>query len=198
MRHQKSGRKLGRNSSHRKAMLRNMVTSLFEYGHIRTTDHKAKELRRLVDRMVTLGKKDTLHARRLAARTIRTKDVLRHLFEVVAPGYMERHGGYTRTIKLGRRHGDNAEMSIIELMPPGAPELRQRGKAVKPSVAPTTAVPTTKETFDAEEAVEAAPAEEAVEAAPAEEAVEAAPAEEAVEAAPVEEAAAVEEEIKED
>ena len=169
MRHQKSGRKFGRTSSHRKAMMRNMVTSLFEYGQIRTTDQKAKELRRLADRMVTLGKKDTLHARRQAARTIRTKEVLRHLFEVLAPGYTERHGGYTRSIKLGRRSGDNADMAIIELMPPGAPEpKRAGGKAVKPSVAPKQAVPSTKESF------EAAPAEEAVAAAPAEEAVAAA------------------------
>ena len=116
MRHRKSGRKLGRDAAHRKAMMRNMVTSLFEHGAIRTTDQKAKELRRLAAKMVTLGKKDSLHARRLAAKTIRSREVLVKLFDEIAPGYIERHGGYTRIIKLGRRRGDNAEMSLIELV----------------------------------------------------------------------------------
>ena len=99
MRHQKTGRKFSRNSSHRKAMMRNMVTSLFEHGQIRTTDKKAKELRRIAAKMITLGKKGTVHARRQAAKTIMSADVLHHLFAVVAPGYEERFGGYTRIIK---------------------------------------------------------------------------------------------------
>lgn len=186
MRHRKSGRKLGRDASHRKAMMRNMVTSLFEHGAIRTTDQKAKELRRLAAKMVTLGKKDSLHARRLAAKTLRSREVLVKLFDEIAPGYTERHGGYTRIIKLGRRRGDNAEMSLIELMPAGVPELKTRVRPVAPSV--KAAAPASKEVF--EEAVEAAPADDAtvvetaavVEETAPEEAVEVAP-EEAVETA---------------
>ena len=190
MRHRKSGRQLSRNASHRKAMLRNMVTSLFEHGAIRTTDQKAKELRSLAAKMVTLGKRDTLHARRQAARVIRTREVLVKLFGEIAPGFEERHGGYTRIVKLGKRRGDNADMSLIELMPAGAPEKKDRLRPVAPTV--KTAAPASKETFDAPE--EDAPAAvEAAEEAPAEEAAEAAPAEESVEAAeeaPAEEAPA--------
>ncbi len=151
MRHLYSGRKLGRTSSHRKAMLRNMVTSLLEHGYIHTTDEKAKELRPVIDGMITLGKKNTLHAKRLAARTLRGRDVLAKLFDVVAPGYAERAGGYTRIIKIGKRAGDNASMSRMELMPPGAPELRKGRRPAAPRVAPTVSRPETKERFDAEE-----------------------------------------------
>ena len=200
MRHRKSGRKLGRDSAHRKAMLRNMVTSLFEHGAIRTTDQKAKELRRIAAKMVTLGKKDSLHARRLAAKTLRSREVLVKLFDEIAPGYSERHGGYTRIIKLGRRRGDNALMSLIELMPAGVPELKTRVRPVAPSV--KVAAPASKEVFEesaddatvvetaavVEEVVAEEPAvEEAVEAAPEEPAVE-----EAVEVAADEEATVLE------
>ena len=183
MRHRKSGRKLGRNSSHRKAMFRNMVTSLFEHGSIRTTNEKAKELRGLADRMVTLGKKDTVHARRLAARTIRSGSVLHRLFDQIAPGFLERHGGYTRIIKIGRRRGDNAAMSQIELMPAGAPEPRHRVKPVAPSVKPTAAMPESKERFDVEPEVDAAPAPEETPEEVAAEAADEAPEEAAAEAA---------------
>ena len=114
MRHQKAGRKLGRNSSHRKAMFRNMVTSLIDLGGIITTDAKAKELRRVADRMITLGKKQTVAARRQARRFVRTDSALARLFNDVAPRFMQREGGYTRIIKLGRRKGDNAARSRIE------------------------------------------------------------------------------------
>lgn len=170
MRHQKAGRKLGRTGSHRRAMFRNMVTSLLEHGAIRTTDQKAKELRRVADRMVTLGKRNTVHAKRQAAKTIKRRDVLVRLFDEIAPGYEERHGGYTRIVKLGRRQGDNAMMSLIELMPAGAPEKRERRRPVAPSVAPSAAVPETKERFDVEaseeESAVAAPEAEAVAEAP--------------------------------
>lgn len=116
MNHRKSGRKLSRTSSHRKALLRNMVTSLLEHEQIRTTDAKAKELRGVADRMITLGKRGTLHARRQALQTIRTKDVTGKVFSVLADRYRERQGGYTRVIKLGARPGDAAPMSIIELV----------------------------------------------------------------------------------
>jgi large subunit ribosomal protein L17 len=116
MRHNKSGKRLGRNSSHRSAMMRNMVTSLLEHEKITTTDARAKELRKLAERMITLGKRGDLHARRQAMQVVRDRKVVGKLFEMVAPRYMERPGGYTRIIKLGARHGDNASLSLIELV----------------------------------------------------------------------------------
>jgi len=116
MRHNKSGKKLGRNSSHRKAMLRNMATSLIEQEKIVTTDARAKELRRIVERLITLGKKGDLHARRQAAKTLQTKQSVQKLFEQVGPRFQERPGGYTRILKLGLRQGDNAALSQIELV----------------------------------------------------------------------------------
>lgn len=119
MNHRKSGRKLSRTSAHRKALFRNMVTSLFEHEQIRTTDAKAKELRGVADRMITLGKRGTLHARRQALQTIRSKEVTSKLFDELADRYRERAGGYTRVIKIGQRAGDAAPMSIIELVDRG-------------------------------------------------------------------------------
>jgi large subunit ribosomal protein L17 len=116
MRHGKSGKKLGRTSSHRKAMLRNMVTSLFKYEKIQTTDSKAKELRKVADKMVTLGKRGDLHARRQAASYVRDSDVVVKLFSDLSERFRERNGGYTRTVKTGYRVGDNAPMSIVELI----------------------------------------------------------------------------------
>ena len=116
MNHRKTGRKLGRTSAHRKALLRNMVTSLLEHERIRTTDAKAKELRGVAERMITLGKRGTLHARRQALRTIRSKQVTSKVFSELADRYRDRPGGYTRVIKLGQRVGDAAPMSIIELV----------------------------------------------------------------------------------
>src|SRR5512133_1832255 len=116
MRHNKAGRRLGRTTSHRIAMFRNMVTSLFEHGRITTTDAKAKELRPIAEKMITLGKRGDLHAQRLAASYIREKSVVTKLFTTIAPRYVERAGGYTRIIKLGRRPGDTAETSLIELV----------------------------------------------------------------------------------
>jgi large subunit ribosomal protein L17 len=114
MRHQKTGRKLGRTSSHRLATMRNMVSSLIEHGRIKTTDAKAKELRIVADKIVTLGKKGDLHARRRAMRTLRGKTVAKKLFDEIAPRFADVNGGYTRIIKFGRRPGDNAMMSFIE------------------------------------------------------------------------------------
>ena len=118
MRHQKTGRKLGRTSSHRLATMRNMVSSLVEHGRIKTTDTKAKELRIVADKMVTLGKKGDLHARRRAMRTLRGKTIAKKLFDEVAPRFSDVNGGYTRIIKFGRRPGDNAMMSFIEFSIP--------------------------------------------------------------------------------
>lgn len=139
MRHRKSGRKLGRNASHRDAMFRNLVTSLFEVEKIQTTDAKAKELRRVAERLITLGKRNApslvaaagndddrarltanrVAAVRQAARSIRTREVLSKLFGDLAERYQSRPGGYTRIMRVGRRAGDGAEMVIIELMPDG-------------------------------------------------------------------------------
>ncbi len=115
MRHLKAGRKLNRTSAHRKALFRNMVTSLLEHEQIRTTDAKAKDLRHWAERMITLGKRGTLHARRQALAFIRSKTVVKKLFDEVAPRFRDRPGGYTRVIKLGHRRGDAAPLSIIEL-----------------------------------------------------------------------------------
>ena len=116
MRHNKAGRTLGRNSSHRRAMMRNMVTSLLEHDRITTTDARAKELRKLADKMITLGKKGDLHARRQALQVIQDKKVVAKLFERIAPRYQDRPGGYTRILKLGSRAGDNASLAMIELV----------------------------------------------------------------------------------
>ena len=116
MRHRKSGRKLNRTSAHRKALMRNMVTSLLDHERIETTDAKAKELRGLADRMITLGKRGDLHARRQALSVIRSKEVTAKLFDELADRYRERPGGYTRVLKTRVRVGDAASMSIVELV----------------------------------------------------------------------------------
>jgi large subunit ribosomal protein L17 len=116
MRHNKAGRRLGRKTSHRVAMFRNMVTSLLDHGKITTTDAKAKEIRVVAERMITLGKRGDLHSMRLAASVIREKAVVSKLFSTIAPRYKERFGGYTRIIKLGIRQGDAAPVSLIELV----------------------------------------------------------------------------------
>ncbi|RMF24310.1 MAG: 50S ribosomal protein L17 [Deltaproteobacteria bacterium] len=121
MRHLKAGRRLGRNSAHRRAMFRNMVTSLIMNGRVTTTDAKAKELRRWADRVVTLGKKQTLAARRRARRIVRTDEALRRLFNEIAPRFANRPGGYTRIIKVARRRGDAAPLSVVELTEQGPP-----------------------------------------------------------------------------
>lgn len=121
MRHLNAGRKLGRSSAHRKALMRNMVTSLILHGRIRTTDAKAKEVRRWAERMITLGKKQTLAARRRARAFVRTDEAVAKLFSEVAPRFASRAGGYTRIVKLGRRPGDNAPLAILELTDKAAP-----------------------------------------------------------------------------
>ena len=116
MRHRKAGRKLSRSASHRKAMFNNMVTSLIHNERVQTTDAKARELRRFAEKIITLGKRGDLHARRLAARTIRDKDALHTLFTELGPRYESRPGGYTRLIKLGFRKGDDAPVTMVELV----------------------------------------------------------------------------------
>ncbi len=109
-------RKLGRASDHRDAMLRNLVTSLLENGKIETTVEKAKETRSMAEKMITLGKTNTLHSRRQALGYITKEDVVTKVFAELAPKYADRNGGYTRILKLGPRRGDAAEMAIIELV----------------------------------------------------------------------------------
>lgn len=116
MRHRLAGRKLGRTTSHRLAMLRNMVTEFLDKERIITTVPKAKELRPYAEKIITLGKRESLHARRQALSVIRRKAVVHKLFDTLGPRYADRNGGYTRIVRLGFRKGDNAEMAIIELI----------------------------------------------------------------------------------
>ena len=116
MRHLKAGRQLSRNSAHRWALMRNLITALLREEKIRTTDPKAKELRRWADRVITLGKRGSLHARRQALGIVQDKAVVRKLFDTIAPRFKDRPGGYTRIIKLGIRRGDAAQMALIELV----------------------------------------------------------------------------------
>ena len=117
MRHLKKGRKLNRSPSHRLAMLRNMTTSLLRHDRITTTDAKAKELRRWADWLITLGKDGSLHARRRALAFVQDKAVVARLFNDLGPRFQDRNGGYTRIVKVGRRRGDAAPLSVIELIP---------------------------------------------------------------------------------
>lgn len=116
MRHGNKGRKLNRTASHRKALFANMAASLIEHEQITTTLPKAKELRPIVDKLITLGKRGDLHARRQAISAIRSAELVRKLFDTLAPRYGERKGGYTRVMKAGFRFGDNAPMAVIELV----------------------------------------------------------------------------------
>ncbi len=116
MRHRKQGRKLNRTASHRKAMFANMAAALIEHEQIVTTLPKAKEMRRVADKLITLGKRGDLHARRQAISKIRDVLQVKKLFDVLGPRYQERSGGYTRVMKAGFRYGDNAPMAVIELV----------------------------------------------------------------------------------
>ena len=127
----KFGSKLGRTPSHREAMLRTMVTSFLKYEKIKTTDIKAKELRKVAEKMITLGKRGDLHARRQAAAFVRERDVVSKLFGELSTRYRDRVGGYTRIVKTGYRIGDNAPMSIIEFVSDAEP-----AKAKKKTPAP--------------------------------------------------------------
>jgi len=116
MRHRKSGRKLNRTASHRKAMFANMAAALINHEQIVTTLPKAKELRPFVEKLVTLAKRGDLHARRIAISRIRDKAMVKKLFETIGPRYEDRHGGYTRVVRAGFRYGDNAPVAVIEFV----------------------------------------------------------------------------------
>lgn len=122
MRHQKSGRSLGRKSSHRKAMYRNMAASLIRHETIRTTVPKAKELRRVVEPLITLAKEDDVAKRRRAFDRLRDKEVVGKLFREIGPRFKDRPGGYLRILKIGYRDGDAAPMAIVELLDQAEPE----------------------------------------------------------------------------
>jgi len=157
MRHRKDGRKLGRTASHRKAMLANMAANLFLHKQIRTTHPKALEARRFAETLITKAKKGDLHSRRMVLKVIPHKDVVKILFDEIAPQYADRNGGYTRIIKLGQRKNDAAHVSILALVdfdPSGeVVKSKTKGKAKK---APVTAEEVTAKV---EEAAEVAPAE---------------------------------------
>jgi large subunit ribosomal protein L17 len=153
MRHRKASLKLNRTTSHRLAMFRNMVTSLFRYERIRTTNAKAKELRRLAEHLITLAKRGDLHARRQALAVVRERDVLDKLFAEANEKFGNSAGGYTRIVKLGHRPGDAAPMSLIELIvPETAPKKKTKKKAAKPGAAKTKAE--TQKTADTEDKAE--------------------------------------------
>jgi large subunit ribosomal protein L17 len=116
MRHGNGYRKLNRTHEHRKAMFANMVCSIIEHEQIKTTVPKAKELKRIIDKIITLGKKGDLHARRIAGSRIRQDDAVKKLFDILGPRYKDRAGGYSRVLKAGYRYGDMAPMAIIELV----------------------------------------------------------------------------------
>ena len=116
MRHRVAGKKLGRNTAHRVMMFRNMVTSLFDKERVRTTLDRAKAVRPIAERMITLGKRETLHARRQALAYIKDPAVVTKLFDTLAPRFSQRPGGYTRIIRLGCRDGDGAQMAYLELI----------------------------------------------------------------------------------
>ena len=119
MKHRKTGRQLGRNSSHRRALLRSLVTSFLSHEKIETTEAKAKEFRPLAERMITLGKRGDLSARRLAMRFVRDRRVVSKLFDEISPRFSNRNGGYTRIIKTRVRFGDSARMAVVELVEKG-------------------------------------------------------------------------------
>lgn len=148
MKHRVAGRKLGRSSAHRLALLRNLSTELFRAERIRTTLGKAKELRPFAERLLTLSKRETLHARRLVARHIHDRDVVAKLFDTLSARYAVRPGGYTRIVKLGPRRGDHAEMAFVELV----------GAEIS---TPAETAPPPKTRKKAKPAPEAAPAAEA-------------------------------------
>ena len=116
MRHQRSGKKLGRDSAHRKALYSNLAGALIEHGRIQTTEAKAKAVKPFVEKMITLGKRGDLHARRQALAALRSNTVVHALFADVAPRFAERPGGYTRILRLGQRQGDAADMVYLELV----------------------------------------------------------------------------------
>lgn len=168
MRHKVKGRKLGRDAAHRKAMFSNMAASVLIHKQIKTTEAKAKEARKLVERLITYGKKDTTHSRRLAFAKLRNKEAVKVLFDEVAPTYTNREGGYTRIIKLGHRPNDAAPVVLLQLVGFFGDETKAKKKKAAPApvkedkpVEETT--PEVKETEAVEEAPEVVEVEDSKE-----------------------------------
>ncbi|MBW2102797.1 MAG: 50S ribosomal protein L17 [Deltaproteobacteria bacterium] len=160
MRHAKAGRQLSRNSAHRRALLRNLATSLFKYEQIETTDAKAKELRPIAEKMITLAKRGDLHARRQALAYIQEKAVVHRLFDELKDRYMDRQGGYLRIIKKGTRKGDGAPISIVQLLPSdekgkSRKKKAAKKKAAKPKTRTTDRKEMTPESVKSEQSAEA-------------------------------------------
>ena len=138
MRHRRSGKKLGRDSAHRKALYANLAAALFEHGRIKTTEAKAKAVKPIVEKLITLGKREDIAARRQAVAYLRNKWVVADLFEDVAPRFVDRDGGYTRIVKLGPRQGDAAPMVYLELVD-YVPQPRSLSLGLKSAPAPAPA-----------------------------------------------------------
>jgi large subunit ribosomal protein L17 len=167
MRHQKKTIKLGRTAEHRKALLANQVCSLIEHQRIKTTLAKAKAVRPLAEKMVTLGKRGSIHARRTALATLRQKNAVKRLFDDIAPRSAERNGGYTRIVKLGQRKSDSAPMAFIEwvdaaqvIEEKAAEEKKKKQKALEPAAKQKEPAPKPEEPAAKEEEPTPAPAEE--------------------------------------
>lgn len=152
MRHARSGKKLGRDSAHRKALYSNLAGALIEHGRIKTTVTKAKAVKPLAEQMITLGRRGDLHARRQATAFLRSRDVVHHLFAEIAPRFKDRPGGYTRIIRLGPRPGDAAEMVYLELV---EAEFTPKGRAAAAPAAAVIAPPEVAAEPDAESEDEA-------------------------------------------
>jgi large subunit ribosomal protein L17 len=174
MRHLKAGRKLGRNASHRHALMRNLARALFEHGRIITTVEKAKELRPFAEKLITLAKKGTLHARRLAVARLHDKEMVTKLFKEIAPRFADRPGGYTRVIKRHeRRLGDGGRTAFIELLKEGETKVRAKAPApapriTEPSPQPPAPAPEPAPTPEASATPPAAPESSAAPAPPTE------------------------------
>jgi large subunit ribosomal protein L17 len=151
MRHRVAGRKLSRHTQHRELMFRNMLVSLLQYERIKTTLAKGKELRRWADRIISLGKKGTLHARRRAFALLRDKGIVKKLFDEIAPRFKDREGGYTRVYRLGWRQGDGAPLSLVELVTYAAPEEKKKSTIKKAKEVLEKVTPKKKEKVEKKE-----------------------------------------------
>jgi len=154
MRHHVAGRKLSRHTQHRELMFRNMVVSLLQHERIKTTLAKGKELRSWADKMITLGKRGTLHARRRAFALLRDKGIVKKLFDEIAPKFKDRQGGYTRVYKLGWREGDAAPLSLVELVTFAHPEEKKKSTMTKAKEALGKMAPKKKEKVEKKEKIE--------------------------------------------
>jgi len=154
VRHQRAGKKLGRDSAHRKALYANLTGSLIEHGRIKTTVTKAKAVKPIAEQMITLGRRGDLHARRQATAFLRSRDVVHHLFSEIAPRFKDRPGGYTRIVKIGPRAGDAAEMAYLELVDGEVQARPARAAAAPAAEAAAAPVDTAEEPAAVEEPVD--------------------------------------------